>query len=208
MTRIGIYGGTFSPPHNGHLAAAKAFMEQMWLDFLFVIPAANPPHKTVENEISAAHRFRMAQLAFADMEGVYVSDMEIARGGKSYTVDTLRELSGEDRRLFLLCGTDMMLTLDQWREPEEIFRLSYPVYARREKDPILDAQIVQKIAFYQEKYGKIVRKIQMEPVEISSTQIRQKIANGQSVANWIPPLVEQYIFDNHLYGSKNEDDKK
>ena len=208
MTRIGIYGGTFSPPHNGHLAAAKAFMEQMWLDFLFVIPAANPPHKTVEDEISATHRFRMAQLAFADMEGVYVSDMEIARGGKSYTVDTLRELSGEDRRLFLLCGTDMMLTLDQWREPEEIFRLSYPVYARREKDPILDAQIVQKIAFYQEKYGKIVRKIQMEPVEISSTKIRQKIANGQSVANWIPPLVEQYIFDNHLYGSKNEDDKK
>ena len=208
MTRIGIYGGTFSPPHNGHLAAAKAFMEQMWLDFLFVIPAAVPPHKEVEQGISAAHRFRMAQLAFQGMEGVYVSDLELQRTGKSYTVDTLRELSGEDKRLFLLCGTDMMLALDEWHEPEELFRLCYPVYARREKDPILDAQILKKIAFYQEKYGKIVRKIQMEPVEISSTAIRKKIAAGESVSNLIPPLVEQYIFDNHLYGSKIEDGKK
>ena len=202
MTRIGIYGGTFSPPHNGHIAAAKAFMEQMWLDFLFVIPAAVPPHKQVEDSVSAEHRFRMAQLAFQGMEGVYVSDMELRRAGKSYTTDTLRELAGEDRRLFLLCGTDMMLTLDTWHEPEELFKLCYPVYARREKDAILDAQIVQKIAFYQEKFGKIVRKIQMEPVEISSTAIRKKIAAGESVSNLIPPLVEQYIFDNHLYGSK------
>lgn len=204
MTRIGVYGGTFSPPHNGHIAAAKAFMEQMWLDFLFVIPAAVPPHKEVEDDISAEHRFRMTQLAFEGIEGVYVSDLELRREGKSYTVDTLRELSGPEKRLFLLCGTDMMLTLDTWHEPEELFRLCYPVYARREKDPIIDKQILQKIAFYQEKYGKIVRKIQMEPVEISSTIIRQKIAAGKSVSNLIPPLVEQYIFDNHLYGSKAE----
>ena len=204
MTRIGVYGGTFSPPHNGHIAAAKAFMEQMWLDFLFVIPAAVPPHKEVENEISAEHRFRMTQLAFEGIEGVYVSDLELRREGKSYTVDTLRELSGPEKRLFLLCGTDMMLTLDTWHEPEELFRLCYPVYARREKDPIIDKQILQKIAFYQEKYGRIVRKIQMEPVEISSTEIRKKIAAGKSASNLIPPLVEQYIFDNHLYGSKAE----
>lgn len=204
MTRIGVYGGTFSPPHNGHIAAAKAFMEQMWLDFLFVIPAAIPPHKEVEDDISVEHRFRMTQLAFEGIEGVYVSDLELRREGKSYTVDTLRELSGPEKRLFLLCGTDMMLTLDTWHEPEELFRLCYPVYARREKDPIIDKQILQKIAFYQEKYGKIVRKIQMEPVEISSTIIRQKIAAGKSVSNLIPPLVEQYIFDNHLYGSKAE----
>ena len=112
MTRIGIYGGTFSPPHNGHLAAARAFMEQMWLDILYVIPAAIPPHKQMAEPVSAADRLEMCRRAFAGMEGVYVSDMEIRRGGKSYTVDTLRELSGDDRRLFLLCGTDMVLTLD------------------------------------------------------------------------------------------------
>ena len=208
MTRVGIYGGTFSPPHNGHIAAAKAFMEQMWLDFLFVVPAAVPPHKEIGQVASAEHRFRMTQLAFQGIEGVYVSDLELRREGKSYTVDTLRELSGDDRRLFLLCGTDMMLALDEWYEPEELFRLCYPVYARREKDPVIDAKIIQKISFYQGKYGKIVRKIQMEPVEISSTEVRKKIAAGESVANLIPPLVEQYIFDNHLYGSDRGDGEK
>lgn len=200
MTRIGIYGGTFSPPHNGHVAAAKAFMEQMWLDLLFVIPAAVPPHKEMECPVSAEDRYRMTQLAFAGIEGVYVSDMEIRRGGKSYTVDTLRELSGDDRRLFLLCGTDMMLTLDEWHEADEIFRLCYPVYARREKDPLLDGIIVKKIAEYKEKYGKIVRKIQLEPVEISSHRIRETLAGGGSAGEWLPPQVERYIAGKHLYG--------
>lgn len=204
MTRIGIYGGTFSPPHNGHLRAAQAFMEQMWLDFLFVIPAATPPHKEMEYPVSAADRFRMTQLAFSGMEGVYVSDMEIRRGGKSYTVDTLRELSGEDRRLFLLCGTDMLLTLDEWKDPEEIFRLSYPVYVRREKDPLLDSEIIRKIAEYQEKYGKVVRRIQTEPIVLSSHDVRKKLSGGEPIGDLVPPLVAQYISDNHLYGSGKE----
>ncbi len=203
MTRIGIYGGTFSPPHNGHIAAAKAFMEQMWLDLLFVIPAATPPHKRMECPVSAEDRYRMTQLAFSGIEGVYVSDMEIKRGGKSYTVDTLRELSGEDRRLFLLCGTDMMLTLDEWHEADEIFRLCYPVYTRRDKDPLLDSVIVKKIAYYQEKYGKIVRKILMEPFVVSSSEIRKKIEAGESVDDLIPPMVGQYISAKHLYGSND-----
>ena len=135
MMRIGIYGGTFSPPHNGHIAAAKAFMEQMWLDLLYIIPAALPPHKEMEVAVSAVDRLQMCRRAFSGMEGVWVSDLEILRGGKSYTSDTLRELCGADRRLFLLCGTDMILTLDSWHEPEEIFRLSYPVYIRRENVP-------------------------------------------------------------------------
>ncbi len=199
MTRIGIYGGTFSPPHNGHIAAAKAFMEQMWLDFLYVIPTATPPHKEMEVPVDAAHRLEMCRLAFADVEGVYVSDMEMRRGGRSYTVDTLRELTGPDRRLFLLCGTDMMLTLDEWREPEEIFKLSYPVYIRREKDAILDQKIVQKIADYNEKYGKVVRRIVTDPIELSSSSIRERLERGEDVSQLIPASVEKYIRDNHLY---------
>ncbi len=199
MIRIGIYGGTFSPPHNGHIAAAKAFMEQMWLDFLYVIPTATPPHKEMDVPVDAAHRLEMCRLAFSDVEGVYVSDVEMQRGGRSYTVDTLRELSGEDRRLFLLCGTDMMLTLGNWREPEEIFKLSYPVYIRREKDAIIDKQIVQKIAEYNEKYGKVVRRIVTEPIELSSNLVRERIKNGEEVSHLIPAAVEKYIRDNHLY---------
>mgnify|MGYP002509656046 FL=1 len=199
MIRIGIYGGTFSPPHNGHIAAAKAFMEQMWLDFLYVIPTATPPHKEMDVPVDAKHRLEMCRLAFSDVEGVYVSDVEMQRGGRSYTVDTLRELSGEDRRLFLLCGTDMMLTLGNWREPEEIFKLSYPVYIRREKDAIIDKQIVQKIAEYNEKYGKVVRRIVTEPIELSSNLVRERIKNEEEVSHLIPASVEKYIRDNHLY---------
>lgn len=199
MTRIGIYGGTFSPPHNGHIAAARAFMEQMWLDFLYVIPAALPPHKEMEIAVDPRHRLEMCRRAFAGIDGICVSDMEIMRGGRSYTVDTLRELWREDRRLFLLCGTDMMLTLDEWREPEDIFRLCYPVYIRRESDRELDTRIVQKIADYQKKYGKVVRRIVTEPLELSSAEVRASLREGRDVSHMIPPLVESYIQDNHLY---------
>lgn len=199
MTRIGIYGGTFSPPHNGHLAAARAFMEQMWLDILYIIPDALPPHKRMEDPVAASDRLEMCRLAFGGMEGVYVSDMEIRRGGKSYTVDTLRELSGDDRRLFLLCGTDMVLTLDEWREPAEIFRLCYPVYIRREKDPSLDGLLVKKIAEYHEKYGKVVRRIVTEPLPVSSSEIRSRLRRGEPVGDLLPAAVEAYIHAKHLY---------
>ena len=200
MLRVGIYGGTFSPVHAGHVAAAKAFMEQMWLDVLYVIPTGNTPHKQMDGEVTAAQRLRMCELAFADVEGVIVSDMEMRREGRSYTIDTLRELTGEDRRLFLLCGTDMMLTLDGWRESEEIFKLSYPVYIRREKDALIDKMIVQKIAEYNEKYGKVVRRIVTDPIEISSSLVRERIKNGEDVSGLIPASVGKYIRDNHLYG--------
>lgn len=199
MTRIGIFGGTFSPPHKGHLQAAQAFMEQMWLDILYVIPTGLPPHKEMDMPVSAVHRLEMCRLAFAGMEGVYVSDMEIVRGGKSYTVETLRELTGEDRRLFFLCGTDMMLTLDQWREPDEIFRLCYPVYIRRDTDKTLDPLIIRKISDYNEKYGKVVRRIVTDPIELSSSEIRKRLQNGEPVDGLLPKSVEKYISDNHLY---------
>ena len=117
--RVGIYGGTFAPIHNGHVNAAKLFMEQMRLDYLFVIPAAIPPHKQIDTSDDPMHRLNMCALAFGDMDGVVVSDMEIKRGGKSYTVDTLRELSAKGRRLLLLCGTDMVLSFDSWYQYKE-----------------------------------------------------------------------------------------
>ena len=111
------------------------------------------------------------------------------------------ELAGEDKRLFLLLGTDMVLTLDQWKDPEEIFKLAYPVYVRREKDKILDEKILAKLALYKEKYGKMVTKLTMEPIEISSSQIRERIASGRPVSDFVPPSVEDYIKTHHLYGA-------
>ena len=197
--RIGIYGGTFSPIHNGHVAAAKAFMEQMWLDILYIIPTFAPPHKEVCDKVTPYDRLRMCDLAFAGMEGVIVSDLEIRRGGKSYTVDTLRALSGEDDRLFLLCGTDMILSLDTWKDPDEIFKLSYPVYIRREGDKLLDAMIVKKIGEYNQKYGKMVRRIVSEPIELSSSEIRADVLAGRDISGKVAPAVADYIKKNSLY---------
>ena len=197
--RVGIYGGTFSPVHNGHVAAAKAFMEQMWLDILYVIPTGVTPHKDMKGDATASDRLEMCRLAFGGMEGVIVSDLEMRREGKSYTVDTLRELYDPDGRLFLLMGTDMLMTLDKWREPDEIFHLCYPVYVRRETDGELDAPIVEKIKSYQEKYGKVVRRIVTPAIELSSTDVRAAVAEGFPIEGAVPPAVADYIHTHGLY---------
>ena len=197
--RVGIYGGTFSPVHNGHVAAAKAFMEQMWLDILYVIPTGVTPHKDMKGNATAADRLEMCRLAFEGVEGVIVSDLEMRREGKSYTVDTLRELYDPEGRLFLLMGTDMLLTLDSWREPDEIFRLCYPVYIRREEDAALDAAVVEKITAYQQKYGKVVRRIVAPAIELSSTDVRAAVAEGFPIEGAVPPAVADYIHERGLY---------
>ena len=202
MLELAIYGGTFAPVHNGHVHAAKLFMEQMRLDYLFVIPAAIPPHKQVDASDDPMHRLNMCALAFGDMDGVVVSDMEIKRGGKSYTVDTLRELSAKGRRLLLLCGTDMVLSFDSWYQYKEILELCYPVYIRRESDKLLDAMIVKKLTKYYEESGKMFRKIVGEPMEISSTAIREKVKRGEDISGLVPKGVDEYI---RLYGLYRED---
>ena len=198
--RVGIYGGTFSPVHNGHVAAARAFMEQMWLDILYVIPTGVTPHKDMKGDATAKDRLEMCRLAFSDVEGVIVSDLEMRREGKSYTVDTLRQLYDPAGRLFFLMGTDMLLTLDRWREPEEIFRLCYPVYIRREADAALDATIVEKITSYRERFGKTVPRIVAPAIELSSSLVREAVAAGESIDGMVPATVADYIREKRLYG--------
>lgn len=199
MLRVGIYGGAFAPIHKGHIAAAKAFMQQMWLDVLLIIPTGISPHKIMDTTASAEDRLEMCRIAFRDVEGVIITDMEIKREGKSYSVDTLRELVGEDRRLFMLCGTDMLLTLDTWNEIEEIFGLCYPVYIRREKDRALDKVIIEKLAEYNAKYGKNVIKIDAPVLEISSRDIRDKLRRGEDVSDVMDAGVLEYIKEKGLY---------
>ncbi len=197
--RIGIFGGTFSPVHNGHIAAAKSFMEQMWLDILFVIPTGNTPHKEMSDGANSYDRLRMCEAAFAGVDGVIVSDMEIKREGKSYTVDTLRQLYDPENRLFLLCGTDMMLTLDKWKDADEIFKLCYPVYMRRENDEVITNLIIKKNAEYKEKYGRIATRIVGDAVVVSSSEIREKIKNGDDISALVPESVARYIKEKGLY---------
>ena len=202
--RVGIFGGTFAPIHNGHVAAAKAFMEQMKLDYLYIIPTCIPPHKQIDSSDDPHYRIKMCELAFADTDGVVVSDIEIKRGGKSYTYDTLTELSRPDPRLFFMCGTDMVLTFDTWYRYEDILKLCYPVYIRRENDPILSARIISKITEYYEKYGVMFRRIVTEPIEISSTEIRRRAAKGEDISSLVPKRVADFIIENRLYLKEKE----
>ncbi len=202
--RVGIYGGTFAPIHNGHVAAAKAFMEQMRLDYLYIIPTCLPPHKQMDFVDNPMDRLAMCELAFKDTDGILISDLEICRGGKSYTYDTLRELWRPSARLFLLCGTDMILTLDKWYKGEEIFKLCYPVYIRRENDAIITSKIIAKLAEYREKYDAKIVRIQAETIELSSTEIRTRVANGESIEPFVPKAVAEYIYSHGLYAGREE----
>lgn len=197
--RVGIYGGTFAPIHNGHVRAAKAFMEQMKLDYLFIIPAYLPPHKQIDASDDPLYRLKMCELAFEGTDGIVISDCEIARGGKSYTYDTLKELERPDTRLFLLLGTDMVLTFDTWYRFEDILKMCYPVYMRRENDPLIGNRIVAKINDYYKKYGVMFRKIIADPIEISSTDIRGAVKVGKDISRYVPAKVEKFIKENGLY---------
>ena len=198
-TRVGVYGGTFAPIHNGHVETAKLFMEQMRLDYPYVIPTGDPPHKELGEYDEGKHRLEMCRRAFEGIDGVIVSDMEIEREGKSYTVDTLKELAAPHRRLLLLCGTDMVLSFDKWYRYREILELCYPVYVRRDKDAMIDNMVVNKLAKYYSETGKMFRKLVGEPIEITSTQIREAVKNGKSISRLVPPAVEEYIIENRLY---------
>ena len=199
MLRVGIYGGTFAPIHNGHVAAAKAFMEQMKLDYLFIIPAYLPPHKQIDASDDPLFRLKMCELAFEGIDGVVISDVELQRGGKSYTYDTLKELERPDTRLFLLCGTDMVLTFDQWYRFEDIFKLCYPTYVRREDDPLLTNRVVAKIGEYYQKYGVMFRRILTDPIELSSTEIRRAVKQGKDISGMVPARVAEFLRENRLY---------
>ena len=198
-TRVGIYGGTFAPVHKGHVETAKIFMEQMRLDYLYVIPVGNPPHKELGRYDDGKHRLEMCRRAFAGVDGVIVSDMEIEREGKSYTYDTVKELTAPHRRLLLLCGTDRVLNFDKWYKYREILELCYPVYVRREKDAMIDNMIVNKLAKYYAETGKMFRRLVCDPIEISSSAIREAVRCGKDISRFVPASVERYILENGLY---------
>ncbi len=197
--RIGIYGGTFNPPHLGHVKAAEAFRASVELDTLIIIPDYLPPHKQYISSVSAADRFEMCVLAFSHINGVEFSDIEIKRGGKSYTVNTLRELSNENSELFFLCGEDMFLTLDKWYQFEEIFRRATICYVKRIDDESKDWKLNSFEQMYRDKYGAKIIAIESDVVEVSSSEIREAILSDKDQGILLPESVLSYIKERGLY---------
>ena len=173
---LAIYGGSFNPPHLGHIRAAKAAAEQIAPERFLLVPDRQPPHKNLAaGSPDPQTRLELTRLAAQEIAGAEVVDWELFREGPSYTVDTLREarrLYPEDKLVFLM-GTDMFLTLDEWREPEEICRLAeIGVFARGDGEREI---IREKKKEWEERFGALVQIIEHEPLDISSTELRNML---------------------------------
>jgi nicotinate-nucleotide adenylyltransferase len=190
--KIGILGGTFDPIHLGHLILAEQLAEKYGLEEIIFIPSASPPHKNNKKVSSAQDRFKMTGLAIEDNPLFSISDIELKRKGKSYTVITVQKLKKlyPKSKLFLLCGSDVLNELKTWRSPDEIYKLIKviigvrPGYNKIKKD---------------NKYAKKSIIEQINGLEVSSTEIRERVKKGKSIRYLVPAKVEEYIKAKGLY---------
>lgn len=194
---LGILGGTFNPPHLGHLRLAQAALAELELERVLLVPAHAAPHKAQEDDPGAEHRLRMCELAARTAPRVDVSRIELDRPGPSYTVDTLRSIhaTDPDAELTLIVGADMAQTLPSWREPDEILRLARVAVAGRDGTSRERAQ--SAIA----SLGAEARTVflDMPLLDVSSSQIRSQVAAGEPYEDLVGTEVAGYIAQHGLY---------
>jgi nicotinate-nucleotide adenylyltransferase len=211
--RIGILGGTFNPIHNAHLRIAEESRDLFGLDRVIFIPAATPPHKPLVGELSFASRLAMVRLSVADNPYFSVSDMEAVRGGRSYSIDTLRALRIEfpEDEIFFIIGADSFNDISTWREYAAIFALCNVVCVQRPGSTIKSLAMALPVAMSQEfcydtaakrlthSSGHGVFALDGVLLDISSSHIRQLVRGGRSIRYLVPDAVEQFIKEQRLY---------
>lgn len=198
---VGILGGTFNPVHNGHLMMAKAAKDAVFgLDKIIFMPNNAPSYKNRSLIASNEHRLRMLECALGDMSYTAISDMELRRGGMTYTIDTLKEIRRENNnlKLYFIVGADSLFSFSKWYRYEEILMNCTLLVASRNSDrrKLIDAAdcLVQSIG-----YGEIIL-LHNEEYEVSSSEIRKMISNGKIPYHDLPKDVATYIVNNKLYG--------
>ena len=197
--RVGILGGAFNPPHVGHLVLAQEAHHRLELDVVVLVPVGEPSHRSLEQDPGPDARFTMCDYAVAADERLAVSRIELDRDGPSYTVDTLRELHGRrpDAEYVLLLGADQATALGSWREPEEVLALARLGVVERGdvgRDQVRDA--VSAIAG-----ADAIEFFDMPRVEVSSTLIRRRAAEGRPIRYLVPDKVANFIGAQSLYGA-------
>lgn len=199
MSKIGVMGGTFDPVHLGHLAIAEEARTQLDMTEVVFVPAGRPYFKALAYISPPEHRVNMLNLALADRPYFKISLMEIKRPGPSYAVDTIakmkRQLTADDE-IFFIMGWDSLLTLPRWEQPERLIKLCKIVAAPRPGYPKPDVSLIEP-----ELPGVTQRTVVMEKplVDISSTDIRERVKNGQPIDKLVPPAVAKYIREKGLY---------
>ena len=205
--RLGLYGGSFDPVHYGHLLLAECCREELSLDAVWFLPAAVSPFKTGRTETIARHRVEMLKLALAGHESMNVSTLEIERGGVSYTVDTLAQVREQqpDAELFFLMGGDSLQDLPGWREPARICELAIPVVVPRPDAPPVDYGVLREVVS-PERLEEIRRhETPMPQINLSSTDLRSRVAAGKSIRYRTPRAVEKYLETHGLYLNDGDD---
>jgi nicotinate-nucleotide adenylyltransferase len=203
--RLGLFGGSFDPVHYGHLLLAECCRETLRLDEVWLMPAAVPPHKRERVLAPAKHRLQMLELALAGHEQILASSLEIDRGGVSYTVQTLATIreAKPQAETYLLMGADSLRDLPTWREPARICELSIPAVVRRGGASEPDFGILAELVSPQRLALIRAAQVEMPLVELSSTDLRQRAAAGQSLRFRTPRAVEKYIETHKLYQDTN-----
>jgi nicotinate-nucleotide adenylyltransferase len=197
MGDIGILGGTFNPPHMGHLVMAQEALDQLDLDRVVFMPVAVPPHKEAREDPGAGARLDLCRLAVAGDERFEVSTLELERGGASFTVDTLRELHDiePEHDLTFIVGGDMAQSLPAWREPEAILALARLAVAEREG--VRRADIARRLDPLHG--GDRVAFFDMPRIDVSSSTIRRRVAEGRPIRYLVPDAVAAAIAEHGLY---------
>ena len=196
MDKIGIFGGSFNPVHLGHTNAVTNAYEQLGLDMVYAVVSNIPPHKQLENAPEAQSRLEMARLAFEDLPYVQVSDIELRRGQVSYTVDTIARIKQlhPQAQIYLIVGYDMFKTLDKWKDAARIFADAVIGVIYREKDENADGIK----ADYETRFGAQIAYINAQIVQVSSTEIRDRLKAGQQ-PKLLQDNVYNYIKERKLY---------
>lgn len=179
--RIGVYGGSFNPPHTGHRLAAAELIERLALDRLLIVPAADPPHKALAvGSPDARERLSLCRAAFAGLPKTELCEIELQREGKSYTVDTLAELKAAcpEDEFYLVMGTDMFLSFTSWREPERIASMATLAVVHRDGNEALWRQVLEQAEALRERMPVRIVFVDNDCVEISSTTVRRLLAFG------------------------------
>ncbi len=193
---ICLYGGTFDPPHLGHLAIAEYIRDNLNIETVIFIPVYIAPHKTKYSISSVEDRLKMLQLAVSDHAGLQISKVEIQRKGVSYSIDTIRQIKEEmdirSEDLYFLIGADSLLEFHTWRDPDKILEESSVLVAGR---PGFDIREVS------EEFRNKIQMVSAPLIDISATMIRRRIRDGKSIRSLVPALVEDYILRKGLYRS-------
>lgn len=197
--KIGILGGSFNPPHNGHVYIAREVKRRFSLDRVLFMVAGDPPHKSIAFGVSAKERLELTRAALMGEEGLAACDYEICRGGVSYMADTLMGLYNGVDELYLIVGADMLETLHQWHRPETIFALADIIAVGRPAIPG-EYEAAQELI---KGYGARIHMAGFDGPDISSTAIRRRVYEGEGIAKLVPHNVAERIYADLLYQSED-----